>query len=274
MSQIVTQLPPNIDRFSTVARCYDAYRPQPPLVLLDLLTHMIQSAQPKLVVDLGCGTGLSSRVWMTRAEQIIGIDANANMLAEAEAAAQPHNVRYQRGFSSQTGLPDACADIVTCVQCEQWMEPKSTIDEVFRILRPGGVFAIVDDYDLPLMQWEAVAAYQTFIRRMVKLIMKEQEEIVRQHVGLRWTKGDYLNYLHDSNYFRFIKQSLLHSLEQGNAERLAGLALSQSNTRILLDRGLSEDEIGLTELRKTVARILGEQESLWYFSFQVILAVK
>ncbi len=275
MSHIVTHPSANIERFSSVARCYDAYRPEPPVALLDLLTRLSGAEQPKLVVDIGCGTGLSSRVWATRAEEVVGIDPNAHMLEQARArpAAGPAKIRYQQGLSSQTGLADGCADIVTCVQCEQWMEPKSTIDEVIRILRPGGVFAIVGDYDVPMMQWEAVVVYQRYVRKMVKLLAKHKEVAPHSH-GPRSTKAEYLSYLHDSNQFRFIKQSLMHSLEQGNSDRLAGLALSLSNTRLLLDHGFTEEEIGLAELRHEAKRTLGNQDSLWYFSFQIILAVK
>ncbi|MGH7866895.1 MAG: class I SAM-dependent methyltransferase, partial [Candidatus Dormibacteraceae bacterium] len=45
-----------------------------------------------------------------------------------------------------TGLPEACADVVTCVQAFHWMDPEIVLPEVARILRPGGVFAAVD-YD-------------------------------------------------------------------------------------------------------------------------------
>ena len=51
---------------------------------------------------------------------------------------------YQPGFSFATGLPDASADVVIAVQAMHWMEPVSTLAEVARILRPGGVFASFD----------------------------------------------------------------------------------------------------------------------------------
>ena len=36
---------------------YDAYRPAPPTALLELLCQVIQTPAPRLVVDLGSGTG-------------------------------------------------------------------------------------------------------------------------------------------------------------------------------------------------------------------------
>jgi predicted O-methyltransferase YrrM len=44
------------------ADVYDEYRPAPPPALLDVLLHLAQVDRPRLVIDLGTGTGLSARV--------------------------------------------------------------------------------------------------------------------------------------------------------------------------------------------------------------------
>ena len=137
-------IPANLTRFSGFADTYDRYRPSPPSVLVDILTQLAQVDRPKLVVDIGCGTGLSTRIWSGRAEEIIGIEPNTDMRHQAEAATSQSDVHFQDGTSTGTGLADACADIVTCVQSLHWMEPGATFAEIARILRPGGVFAAVD----------------------------------------------------------------------------------------------------------------------------------
>ena len=138
---------------------YHAYRPQPPAALVDVLTQLAHVERPGLVVDLGSGTGLSTFIWAERAAQVIGIEPNAAMRARAEAHPPVPSVRFQSGFAHQTGLLDGCADIVTCAQALQWMEPQSTFAEVTRILRPSGVFAAYD-YDWPpVMRWEAMQAF-------------------------------------------------------------------------------------------------------------------
>ena len=54
------------------ANSYDRARPTPPLALLDLLTQVIHTPHPALVVDVGSGTGLSTAIWGERAELVIG----------------------------------------------------------------------------------------------------------------------------------------------------------------------------------------------------------
>ena len=66
-----------------VAAEYDAHRPHPPHALLDLLTQLARVERPRLVVDLGSGTGLSTLAWAERAEEVVGIEPNDDMRAVA-----------------------------------------------------------------------------------------------------------------------------------------------------------------------------------------------
>jgi SAM-dependent methyltransferase len=106
----------NVALFSGNADLYHRTHPQPPAVLIDRLSQLAQVEMPALVVDLGCGTGLSTRLWAGRAQHVIGIDPSEDMLRVAQAGDDDDHMRYQRGFNTQTELPDACADIVTASQ--------------------------------------------------------------------------------------------------------------------------------------------------------------
>lgn len=79
-------------------------------------------------------------------------------------------IQYQEGVAHQTGLPDACADIVTAAQSFHWMEPASTLAEIARLLRPGGIFAAYD-YDFPpALNWELEQVYQEVDQRLDTLM--------------------------------------------------------------------------------------------------------
>jgi len=146
------------------ASAYDRTRPTPPPALLDLLTQLSHTPHPALVVDLGSGTGLSTAIWGERAQQVIGIEPNADMRTQAVRKIEQHpsaaHITYREGVAQHTGLPDGCADIVTCAQALHWMEPTATLAEIARILRPGGLFAAYD-YDWPpTLRWELERVYQ------------------------------------------------------------------------------------------------------------------
>ena len=145
---------------------YDAHRPRPPGVLLEMLPALAGVDRPRLVVDLGSGTGLSTRPWAERAGQIVGVEPNDAMRAYARTATTAVNVVYPDGVSSyETRLPDASADVVTASQSLQWMEPEPAFAEIARILRPGGVFAAYQYESLQTPAWEPEAAFEDVIRR-------------------------------------------------------------------------------------------------------------
>jgi SAM-dependent methyltransferase len=270
----------NVERFMGFADVYDTYRPRPPLALLDILTQLAQAPRPALVVDLGSGTGLSSAIWAGRADSVVGVEPSADMrrVAQARIAAASRRmeglpnaqVRFQEGYSTATGLPDGCADIVTCSQSLHWMEPEPTFAEVARILRPGGVFAAYDCDWPPTFNWQIEQAYSACVA---------QSHAAEQAYGLSrevrsWDKGGHLGRIRESQRFRFTKEILLHQIEQGGAERLVGLVRSQGGIAALLKHGVAEEQIGIAALREAAERLLGDTIVPWHFSYRVRLGVK
>jgi len=260
----------NIERFAGFADIYDQYRPAVPVVLIDLLTQLIHVPRPALVVDLGSGTGLSTRVWADRADRVIGIEPGDDMRHQAELrSAQLGNVEYQSGLSTATGLPDACADIVTVSQALHWMEPIGTFNEVARILRPGGIFAAIDNDWPPTIDLEAEALYDIFNERVEHIMAERQYN--REIKG--WPKSEHFARITASGHFRRVKELAVHSVEQGNAERMVGLALSGA-LQTLLKNGITEEELGVSQFRTDMHRILGDGQHSMYFTYRVRLGMK
>jgi SAM-dependent methyltransferase len=260
----------NIERFSGFSRLYDQYRPQPPQDLARLLAGFGGFETLSLVVDLGSGTGLSTRYWADKALQVIGVEPTHDMRAEALAAGTPDNVTYREGYAHATGLPDHCAEVVCCSQALHWMAPQPTFVEAARLLRPGGVFASCD-YEWPPMtgQWQADLAFEKCLARIEIL----ERELRRAQRLQRWEKSGHLARMKASGCFRYTREALLHHGDRGNAERLVGLLLSQGSTMDLLKAGQSEDQLGISELRQTAARTLGSVPRPWFWSARIRMGV-
>ena len=223
--------------------------------------------RPRLVVDLGSGTGLSTRAWADRADEVVGVEASPEMRAQAEAATSRENVRFVQAYAQETGLPGGVADIVTCSQSFHWMEAEPTLAEAARILRPGGVFAAYD-YDWPpVVHWEVEAAFEEMLRRVGRLRSGPRGR-------MRYAKEGHLERMRASGHFRQAREIVLHSREQGSAERIVGMALSLGPMVVLLQEGTSEEEIGLAALREAAARALGEREVEIFLGYRVRLGVK
>lgn len=264
----------NIERFTGFADVYDAYRPQPPAALAPLLLRLAGgSAETSRVVDLGAGTGLSTRYWAGKVREVIGVEPTDSMRTHA-AALGGAGVRYVKGFSHSTGLGDASADIVTCSQSLHWMEPEGTFSEAARVLRTGGVFAAFD-YDWPPVTgvWQVDAAYSAAERRC-----RELEWQGGVSASLRqWDKPGHLGRMAASGAFRWTREVLLHHQETGDAQRLVGLFMSQGYVQQLKKHGYSEAQLGIDALRGTATALLpsgsAAQEQPWLWCSRLRVGV-
>lgn len=261
----------NVERFSGFAETYDSYRPALPAAIVDLLTQIAGVETASLVVDLGCGTGLSTRIWAVRARRVIGVEPSTDMRQQARRQTAATNVEYREGFSHETHLADRCADIVTASQSLHWMEPKPTFREIGRILRDGGVFAAIDcNWPPTTACWEVDQAYSQLMRRI-----KEIEQKKRLRSSLRqWDKSEHLARIKACGQFRYTKEAALHSVETGNAARYVGLVRSMGSAENLLKNGVSEQEMGLSAFADLANSRLGDKPQKWYFTYRLRIGIR
>lgn len=245
------------------AERYDAVRPRPPSVLLEWLPRLAGAEHPSLVVDLGSGTGHSARVWADCAREVVGVEPNAAMRRFAERVTSAPNVRYVAGSGEMVPLPDGCADLITCSQSLQWMEPDATFREVCRILRAGGVLAAYQYKSLTTPHWEPEAAWSELLERKARL----RRERGLDRGSRRWPPSP--ERLEAAGCLEHVRELTLHSVEAGDAERLVSLARSEGSLATLLDDGVTESEVGLDRLREIAERTIGAVPCPWLIGYQV-----
>lgn len=248
------------------AERYDRYRPRPPLALLELLPPLAGVDRPRLVVDLGSGTGLSTRFWAERAEEVVGVEPNEAMRAFAVQATEASNVRYVDGSAYETGLRDASADLVTAGQSLQWMRPERAFPEIDRVLRRGGVFCAYEYFVLQTPLWEPEAEWERVLGRKREL---------RAKLGLdagtpRWPVSR--ERLDESGAFRHTRELVLHSVEWGDGDRLLGFALTEGSMATLLEAGVTEEEVGLDGLRVAAEKM--REPVPWWIGYRAWLGLK
>jgi SAM-dependent methyltransferase len=238
--------------------CYDRLRPAPPAELIAALATLAPTTPPELVVDLGSGTGISTAVWSRQAGRVIGVEHNPEMLARARVAA---GVEYRHRAAQDTGLADECADVVTCAQSFHWMEPTSTIAEVVRILRPGGVLALYD-YDWPpLVDWEVDAAF-------LGVIEASGVDPTRPE------KARHIELLRASRCFRWVHECFFHARESCHSDQIAQLPLAFGPVARRLNEGATTRELGLDRLREAVEQRIGKRDVTLWWSYRARCAVK
>ncbi len=150
------------DHFGKVAGRYADFRPTYPAALFDWLASECSSHD--LVWDCGCGNGQASVALTQRFAQVHASDASAGQIAQAT----PHpGVSYVVAPSSDSGLPDASADLVTVAQALHWFAEDAFYDEARRVLKPGGLIAAWS-YGMITVDGDAVnAAIQHFYYQVI-----------------------------------------------------------------------------------------------------------
>ncbi|KOP66029.1 SAM-dependent methyltransferase [Bacillus sp. FJAT-18019] len=239
----------NVNRFTGFEDTYDQHRPEAPQEVVTLLTEYLMR-RPSLVVDLGCGTGLSTFAWKDVAGQVIGVEPNDDMrgkaiskLASLQTAAGNGNdvhsadIQFVSGYSNQLALPDGSADIITCSQSFHWMDPSSTLKEAARVLRDEGIFAVYDCDWPPSLTWKVEQAYHELIEQTEAII---SQNVAAQEQAYKGNKNEHLKHIRDSGFFRFSKEIVFHHIEPFTAERYTGLAVSQGGIQTVFKLGSSE----------------------------------
>lgn len=261
----------NADRFAGFADIYDKARPVAPQKAIEIILRYLNDT-PSCVVDLGCGTGLSTMVWEGRADTIIGIEPSQDMIEVSRRKAQGHDsVRFLAGFSDATGLCDSSADIVTCSQSFHWMEPEKTLTEVTRILKDGGVFAAYDCDWPPVCLWEAEKKYQELLQTAIEL--QKNFETPEQD-AVRWPKEGHLENFRRFGSFRYVREIVFSNTETCDANRWIGLILSQGEIQSLLQKSASQITPLLDTFSETVRAIFAEKEIAIDFCYRMRIGIK
>ncbi|MCL2106134.1 MAG: class I SAM-dependent methyltransferase [Oscillospiraceae bacterium] len=260
----------NAGRFMGFAGAYNAVRPACPQYVVEILTRYL-GRRPETVVDLGCGTGLSTFIWSDAAGRVIGIEPSADMLAEAmESAKQLPNVVFGQAFSDNIGLESGIADIVTCSQSFHWMEPVSTLREVRRLLKPGGVFAAYDCDWPPACCADVDLAYQLLFEKVYQI---EREDEKLKKAFIQYPKNRHLENMRISGAFRYIRELVFASVEASDVERFIGIALSQSRLRAVLKQSPTLIEEELAMFHQAVERHFGSQTRRIDFCYRMRIGV-
>jgi SAM-dependent methyltransferase len=207
-------------RFTGLAETYARFRPSYPAHGIDFIMARCGLDTESILVDVGCGTGIASRLFAARGINVIGIEPNMEMRCTAAAEegdddSKHPSVTYREGRAESTGLEVAVADAVLSAQAFHWFEPVATLREFHRILKLDGWAILMwnerDEQD------PATAAYGAVIRTADDAGAIE---------GSRQTRAGEV--LRTSPFFRHVEQVKFHNQQAVDEEGLLGRAFSVS----------------------------------------------
>lgn len=143
----------------------------------------LAAARPRArVLDLGCGGGHVTYAVAPHASEVVAYDLSPAMLEAVSTEAKTRgltNVRTEQGTAEALPFPDAAFDVVfTRMSAHHWHDVAAGLAGMRRVLRPGGLVAVVD-----VVAPEGSALHDTFLQTVE--ILRDPSH-VRDYTPTQW----------------------------------------------------------------------------------------
>jgi ubiquinone/menaquinone biosynthesis C-methylase UbiE len=126
------------DNFSTLAGGYSKYRPYYPSEMIEYIVSFVKEKNEALDVATGNGqVAIEISKYFTK---VYATDISQKQL---DNAAQADNIIYKVESAEHTAFADGQFDLITVAQAIHWFDFDAFYKEVYRVLKPSGVFAVL-----------------------------------------------------------------------------------------------------------------------------------
>lgn len=95
------------------------------------------------ILDVGCGTGIFTRLIAQKGMNVTGVDESEKMLSHAKSKPELAKVKFINTNAENLPFRDAHFDKVLCAfMLEFARNPREAVTEMIRVLKPGGMMVI------------------------------------------------------------------------------------------------------------------------------------
>ena len=134
-------------------------------VIVGRIKEFLSITEPlSCALDVGCGTGLSTIALKELAQNVIGVDTSAEMIA---LAAKEKGVKYFVAPAENLPFDEKEFDIITLSQVFHWLDRDKFLTEAGRLLRLSGWLVAYDNYFTGQMSGNADSQswYEEYLER-------------------------------------------------------------------------------------------------------------
>ncbi|TRW23042.1 methyltransferase domain-containing protein [Flavobacterium zepuense] len=126
------------DNFSTQAKAYAQYRPYYPPEMIAYIASLVSDKDAAL--DVATGNGQVAAQLAKYFKEVYGTDISEKQLHNAT---QAPNISYKVVRAEETHFGESRFDLITVAQAIHWFDFDAFYKEVYRILKPDGIFAVL-----------------------------------------------------------------------------------------------------------------------------------
>ncbi|MBB6110817.1 class I SAM-dependent methyltransferase [Mucilaginibacter lappiensis] len=225
----------NTKRFSNRVADYVKYRPHYPTAIITFLLESYQLTIDKRIADIGAGTGISTQLFLDAGYHATAVEPNAEMRDKAiELLNSYPGFAAVDGTAENTRLASESVDAVIAGQAFHWFNAQNARAEFKRILKPGGIVALI---------WNERKTASAFEKEYDQLIITHGQDYVK--VGHRNIDYDHIGAFYDPEPFAV---RVFENQQIFNFDGLKGRLLSSSYAPTKVDAGYAAMIKDLQEL--------------------------
>lgn len=195
-------------------------------------------------LDVGCGTGQSSKALSLWSHEVVGIDSSQAML---DVAIQDPKIHYRKADAENLPFAEGTFDLVFVASSLHWFEKRKFLGQVSKVLKSQGKFLVYDSFIHEGLDSE-------FSRTFSSRFPRPFEDVKYAPAELEFFD------------LKLVKHSTFEFKTSLTIEDVTRYFFNLSNVTAAIDRGESSDN-ALSEVRK----IVSSHASGSPFSFQVLL---
>jgi len=244
--------------FQKEAERYQRGRPDYPAEVATWLREAIRLDPGKTAVDLGAGTGRFTRWVAATGAGVIAVEP-VEAMREQLSQLGLVGVTVEAGSADAIPLPEASVDTVVCAQAFHWFSTDSAVEEIHRVLKPGGVFGLI---------WNVRDESVPWVAELTRLIAPYEGDAPRFASG-EWRK------CFPAVGFGPLQQTAFDHSHRGPAEQvIVDRTLSVSFIASLSDEEKQEVTRNLHDLIARTPELTGKAEVTFPYRTEVFWCVK
>ncbi len=135
------ELHPLAAQFPAVAGAYERGRPEYAPAVVERLATELQIPPGARVLDLAAGTGKLTRALLSGGLDVVAVEPQAALRDILVDSVGAEHVR--EGLAEAIPLPDGSVAAVTVADAFHWFDPPTALQEMRRVLVPGGGLAVL-----------------------------------------------------------------------------------------------------------------------------------
>lgn len=132
------------ERFSNRVENYILYRPSYPNDLIKFFIEKNDLTEDTIIADVGSGTGILTELFLKNGNKVFAIEPNDEMRGAAERLLHHYsNFKSIPATAEKTSLESESVDLIIAGQAFHWFDFEKTKTEFARILKTGGIVALI-----------------------------------------------------------------------------------------------------------------------------------